>query len=150
MGYSSYKIYLLTQIDKLTVNLSKVYIFSIKKDKLAQAALRAPPKVMLQCVAGHCYNQLSVFFFFLSLVSPSFASDPLRGNSRVRRYIQKKYLFLVILILLRKKADIRAFFRHFTASVRSQPPGPPAVPGVLRQNSLTATYISFEISLYFL
>ena len=38
---------------------------------LAQAALRAPPEVALQCVAGHCYYQLLVslsfarFFFFL-------------------------------------------------------------------------------------
>ena len=29
---------------------------------LAQAALRAPPEVALQSVAGHCYYQLSVFF----------------------------------------------------------------------------------------
>ena len=28
---------------------------------LAQAALCAPPEVALQCVAGHCYYQLSVF-----------------------------------------------------------------------------------------
>ena len=72
--------------------------------KLAQAALCAPPKVALQCVAGHCYYHRSVsllprwlaramrslaivitivrsslFLFF----SPSFAFDPLRGNSRV-------------------------------------------------------------------
>ena len=54
--------------------------------KLAQAALRAPPEVVLQCVAGHCYYHRSVFLsFFLSfsLFSPSFAFDPLRGNSHV-------------------------------------------------------------------
>ena len=28
---------------------------------LAQAALRAPPKVALQCITGHCYYQLSLF-----------------------------------------------------------------------------------------
>ena len=37
----------------------------------------------------------------------------------------------VILIFLRKKADFLAIFRLFTASVRSRPPGPSAVPGVL-------------------
>ena len=57
---------------------------------IGPGGLRAPPEVALPCIGGHCYYQLSVFFFFLSLVSPSFASDPLRGNSRVRRYIQKK------------------------------------------------------------
>ena len=30
----------------------------------------------------------------------------------------------------KKKADFRAIFLLFTASVRSRPPGPPAVPGV--------------------
>ena len=37
---------------------------------------------------------------------------------------------MVILIFLLKKADFRVIFRLFTASVRSQPPGPPAVSGV--------------------
>ena len=32
--------------------------------ELAQAALHAPPEVSLQCIAGHCYYQLSLFFFF--------------------------------------------------------------------------------------
>ena len=50
---------------------------------LAQAALRAPPEVVLQCVAGHCYYQLSVFF----LPFPSFAFDPLRGISRVWKFV---------------------------------------------------------------
>ena len=49
---------------------------------LAQAALRAPPEVAFQCVAGHCYYHRSVSFFF-SLFSPSLAFDPLRGISRV-------------------------------------------------------------------
>ena len=31
---------------------------------LDQAALRAPPEEALQCIAGHCYFQLSVFFLF--------------------------------------------------------------------------------------
>ena len=34
---------------------------------LAQAALRAPPKVVLQCVAGHCYYQLSLSLSLFSL-----------------------------------------------------------------------------------
>ena len=38
----------------------------------------------------------------------------------------------MIFIFLRKKTDFRAFFLLFTASVRSRPPGPPAVPGVFR------------------
>ena len=50
---------------------------------LAQAALRAPPEVALQCVAGHCYYQLSVFFS----LSPSFAFDPLRGISRGWKFV---------------------------------------------------------------
>ena len=33
-----------------------------------------------------------------------------------------------------KKNDFRAIFRLFTASVRSRPPGPPAVPGVLNNS----------------
>ena len=45
--------------------------------------LRAPPEVALPCIGGHCYYQLSVFFFSLSLVFTSFAFDPLRGNSGV-------------------------------------------------------------------
>ena len=48
---------------------------------LAQAALRAPPEVALQCVAGHRYYQLSLFlylFFFFS--PPSFAFEPLWGK----------------------------------------------------------------------
>ena len=32
-----------------------------KSGALAQAAVRAPPEVALQCVAGHCYYQLLVF-----------------------------------------------------------------------------------------
>ena len=33
-------------------------------------------------------------------------------------------------IFLRKKGDFQVFFKLFMASVRSRPPGPPAVPGV--------------------
>ena len=34
---------------------------------LAQTALRAPPEVALQCVAGHCFCHCSLFFFFFPL-----------------------------------------------------------------------------------
>ena len=44
--------------------------------------------------------------------------------------MQNKYFFEVNFILLRKKLIFRTFFLFFTASVRSRPPGPPAVPGV--------------------
>ena len=37
---------------------------------------------------------------------------------------------LVNFIFLRKKGDFSDVFSVFTASVRSRPPGPPAVPGV--------------------
>ena len=38
-------------------------------ETLAQAALRVPPEVVLQCVAGHCYSnfQSSFFLFFFSV-----------------------------------------------------------------------------------
>ena len=75
-----------------------------------------------------------LFFFFSSLrllLLTHFGEIPVCED-----IYKKKYLFLVILILLRKKADFRAFFRLFTASVRSQPPGPPAVPGVFKLVSL--------------
>ena len=35
-------------VRSLVINSTPIY-------KLAQAALRAPPKVALECVAGHCY-----------------------------------------------------------------------------------------------
>ena len=47
-------------VRSLVINSTPIY-------KLAQAALRAPPEVALECVAGHCYYQLS-FFSFLFLV----------------------------------------------------------------------------------
>ena len=45
-------------------------------------------------------------------------------------YVKKKYVFWVIFFPPKKKGDFRAIFLLFTASVRSRPPGPPAVPGV--------------------
>ena len=68
---------------------AKINFFSLKNKTLAQAALRAPHEVALQCVAGHCYYQLSLFFFFFS---PSFAFDPLRGISRVRKFVSPNIL----------------------------------------------------------
>ena len=40
------------------------------------------------------------------------------------------FFLLVYFHFLTKKTDFQAFFRLFTASVWSRPPGPPAVPGV--------------------
>ena len=63
---------------------------------LAQAALRAPPEVALQCVAGHYYHILSFFSSFFSSFFPSFAFDPLRGISHVRNnfsFFKKKRWF---------------------------------------------------------
>ena len=37
----------------------------------------------------------------------------------------------VISIFLQQKTDFQAFFQLFKASIRSRPPGPPPVPGVL-------------------
>ena len=71
---------------------------------VVHAALRAPHKVALQCVAGHCYYHRSVFplSFFLSL--SIFCFWPTSGNlpcAKIcfpqyfgilsRRYIQKKH-----------------------------------------------------------
>ena len=74
---------------------------------LAQAALRAPQEVALQCVAGHCYYQLSLSLSSLFSSTPSSAFDPLPGISVpcvkicfpqyfgiTRRYMQKKIFFL--------------------------------------------------------
>ena len=44
--------------------------------------------------------------------------------------MQKKYFFWENFIFLRKKGDFSDVFLLFMASVRSRPPGPPAVPGV--------------------
>ena len=110
--------------------------------------LRAP------CVLACAMRSLAIVFtivqsFFLSLslslflFPPSSAFDPLRGISRVRKFVspnilayledicKKKYVFWVIFFPPKKKGDFRAIFLLFTASVRSRPPGPPAVPGVL-------------------
>ena len=43
------------------VALQCVPTFGLSSSFLAQAALRAPPEVALQCVAGHCYYPLSLF-----------------------------------------------------------------------------------------
>ena len=39
----------------------------LRNQILVQAALRAPPEVALQYVAGHCYYILSGFFSFFSV-----------------------------------------------------------------------------------
>ena len=54
-------------------------------------------------------------------------------------YAKKIYFLQVNFIFLRKKADFLAFFLLFTASVRSRPPEPPAVPGVLVQRLYQGT-----------
>ena len=48
-----------------------------------------------------------------------------------RRYMQKIFLFGNFYFFTRKKVDFLAIILLFTASVRSRPPGPPAVPGVI-------------------
>ena len=42
----------------------------------------------------------------------------------------KKYFFVGNFYFFYGKELILAFFRLFTASIQSRPPGPPAVPGV--------------------
>ena len=78
-------------ISPAAANPFKLKIFRI----LAQAALRAPPEVALQCVAGHRYCHRSVFPLFFGpglLVCASGGGGQseaghcfhlLRGNSRV-------------------------------------------------------------------
>ena len=58
-------------VRSLVINSTPIY-------KLAQAALRAPPEVALECVAGHCYYQLSVSLFLSSL--SVFCFWPTSGN----------------------------------------------------------------------
>ena len=53
--------------------------------KLAQAALRAPPEVALQCVNGHCYYHSSVFLSFF--LSPQQTMIPITGQ-RPRLLVQ--------------------------------------------------------------
>ena len=67
--------------------------------ELAQAACVRHPRLRLQCVAGHCYYQLSVFLFRLLLLT-HFGETPKAENlfpqyfSITRRYKQNKYFIL--------------------------------------------------------
>ena len=83
----------------------------------------------------------SLFLSFFSF-SPSFAFDPLRGNSRVQKFVSPNNL-VILIFLPKKRADFFAFFRLFTASVRSRPPGPPAVPGVFLVHFLKHFFKTF-------
>ena len=87
--------------------------------------------------------------FFLSFfLSPSFAFDPLRGISRVRKFVspnilaeleeicKKKCKF----IFSQKKTDFRVFCRLFTASFRSRSPGPHTVPGVFSSTTIINSF----------
>ena len=44
-----------------------------------------------------------------------------------------------------KKADFRSIFRLFTASFRSRPPGPPAVPGVFVKDIDLYHFTAFSV-----
>ena len=50
------------------------------------------PRWRLQCVAGHCYYQLSVFLSLSFFSPPSFAFDPLQGNSRAWKFVSPNIL----------------------------------------------------------
>ena len=108
---------------------------------LAQAACVRHPCLCTPCVAWPLLSpSFGLLSFFFS--SPSFAFHPLRGNSHVRnnftqyfgitrRYMQKKNIFGGKFYFFKKKrCFFPAVFLLFMASVRSRPPGPPAVPGV--------------------
>ena len=60
----------------------KPRVSELNSRTLAQAALRAPPEVALQCVPGHCY-----YHCFSSFFSPSFVFDPLQGYSRLWKFV---------------------------------------------------------------
>ena len=98
-----------------------------RNELLAQAACVRHPWWRLQCVAGHCSYQLSVFFLFRLLLLTHFEESPVRENfspqyfGKTKRYMQKTNLGIFF---------FHAYFLHFMASVRSRSPGPPAVPGV--------------------
>ena len=57
---------------------------------IMSAALHSPSQVALQCVAGHCYCQLSVSLSFS--LSPSFDFDPLRGTSWGWKFVSPNIL----------------------------------------------------------
>ena len=56
--------------------------------------------------------------------------------------------FRSFLFFYKKKTDFRAIFRLFMASVRSRPPGPPAVPGVFKQGGVERKFDIFFIIFY--
>ena len=101
---------------------------------LAQSACMRHVCLHAPCVAWPLLLQSFSLSFFLSL-SSVFCFLPTQGNHPIfwhnqKIYAKKKYFFGVNFIFLRKKGDVWTFFLLFTASVRSRPPGPPAVPGV--------------------
>ena len=97
---------------------------------LVQACLLAPP-----VVADEAKLAIVFTYFCFSPTSGKLPSVKIcfpQYFGITRRYMQKKYLLGVNFIFLRKKGYFSDFFLLFTASVRSRPPGPPAVPGVLK------------------
>ena len=84
-------------------------------DIMAQAACVCHPRWRLQCVAGHCYSQLSVslsFSFFLRLLL-------------LTHFREEK--------IMRQKTDCWSFFLLFTASVRRISWGENSFPSLLEE-----------------
>ena len=76
---------------------------------------------------------LFFFFFYVFCFWPTLGKLP-RLKICFPHYFGMKNIYkkkLWVIFFLRKKTNFRAFFLLFTASVRSRPPGPPLVPGVL-------------------
>ena len=55
----------------------------------------------------------------------------IRKTARKSAFFRKKNKNYLIFFSPKKRGDFQAIFLLFTASVRSRPPGPPEVPGVL-------------------
>ena len=86
-------------------------------------------------------------FHFLALIMNGLELVELPGKLTINRICQvgsphqsvtkqlgfwPRWLLCAMRACEEKKTDFRAFFLLFTASVRSQPPGPPLVPGVFK------------------
>ena len=117
------------------------------KRKLAQAACVRHTCLRAPCIAWPLLLPLFSLSFFLSL-SLSVSLSPLFlrlllftnfGETPVCKIISPQIFWHKI-----NAKKNRANFLLFTASVRSRPPGPPAVPGVLHlENIFRHTKISF-------
>ena len=90
--------------------------------------------LLINCPSAYLYFHTTNHQIFSISTNPPGLSKAIlkhqvRGTSRIN-YTKSRSL-LCYLYFLRKTTDFRAIFLLFMARVRSWPPGPPLVPGVI-------------------